>query len=62
MIDTKDLSESQKIPPTMSLLFKAFNISISNLKEVFSVDDLVWNPNCSITNILPVPVAAWPRL
>jgi len=36
----------------MSLLFKAFNISLRNLKEAVSVDDLVQNPNCSLTNTL----------
>lgn len=36
----------------MSLLCKAFNISLSNLKEAFSLDDLVQNSNYSLTNIL----------
>jgi hypothetical protein len=38
---SKDFSKLQKIPPTMSLLFKAFSISLGILKEAISVDNLV---------------------
>jgi hypothetical protein len=34
------------------LLFHAFNISLSNWREAFSVDGLVQNPNCSLSNTL----------
>jgi hypothetical protein len=47
----KGFLQLQKIPPTMSL-FQAFNISLSNRREAFSVDGLVQNPKCSLTNIL----------
>ena len=40
------------LPVTMSVLFKAFNISLCNLKVAFSVDDLVQNPNCMLTSIV----------
>jgi hypothetical protein len=32
----------------MSLLLKAFNVSLTSLKEAFSVDDFVRNPNFSL--------------
>jgi hypothetical protein len=53
MIDTvKGLFRIAALPPKMSLLFKTFNILLCNLKEAFSVDDLVQNPNCLLTNII----------
>jgi hypothetical protein len=49
---SKAFPQLQKVPPTTSWLFQAFNISLRNWKEDFSVDGLVQNPNCSLTNIL----------
>jgi hypothetical protein len=38
---------SQKIPPTICLLFKAFNTSFISLKTAFSVENPFWNRYCS---------------
>jgi len=39
---------SKKIPPTISLLFKAFRVSLVNLYMALFVVESDLNPNCSV--------------
>ena len=51
-MQSKAFSISQKMPPTMSLLFKAFSISLVSLYVALFVVDLVLKPNRSSAKIL----------
>ena len=49
---SKAFSRSKKIPPTISLLFSAFKVSLINLYMASFVVELGLNPNCSCARIL----------
>jgi hypothetical protein len=51
MVKSNAFSRSQKMPPTMILLFKASRISLASLYTSFFVD-LVIKPKCTAVKIL----------
>jgi hypothetical protein len=51
-MQSKAFFKSQKMPPTNVLLFSAFNISLTNLHEAFSADELLLKRSCSF-ELLP---------
>jgi len=58
LTQSKAFSKSQKMPPSMSLLFKATKISLVSLYIALLVADLVLRPNCSSAKILSLPLCS----
>jgi len=60
MVNTsKVFSRSQNIPPTESLLFIDFNISLISVKDAATMELLILNPYCFLTSMLLVHICLY---
>jgi len=59
LTESETFSRSQKIPPTIDLLFQSLRIANVNLYITSSVAKFFLNPNCFSTNILLIFIISY---